>query len=83
MTTIVKSPKAQLREFFAHSAIGGGPTAMNWLGHAFNCGDVVIEKDGGRHEARIDAILWATVARVTWLDTGWKSELPLNSIVKV
>jgi len=87
MMTVVMSPKAKLRVHLAELGYGsdlsrgsaGGGTAVDWLGHSFKCGDIVHEKNG-RHEARVDAVLWASVAKVTWLESGWKSELRLSDI---
>jgi hypothetical protein len=87
METVVKSPKRLLQEALGISVLdgrlcGGYPTAAERLGYRFRCGDIVREK-GGRHEARVDAILPTLVARVTWIETGWKGELPLADMEKV
>jgi hypothetical protein len=85
--TEVPSPKSRLLAYsyceVDVSMIGLAPGgALARLGYHFRCGDIVREKDG-RHEARIDARLPTLVAKVTWIETGWKGELPLAEIEKV
>jgi len=48
---------------------------------AFTVGDLVCEIDG-RHVGEVVALFHAE-ARVRWLDNGWKSDLPFDSIVLV
>jgi hypothetical protein len=88
--TVTMSPKARLRVWLEERGYTAseltrgsrGLTAVEVLGYRFKCGDIVREK-GGRHEARLDAVLWATTASVTWLESGWKSELLLSEIEAV
>jgi hypothetical protein len=84
--TVVPSPKALLRAWFAEQR-GESPlqcpntdTAARTLGFShFRPGVLVREKDG-RHVARIDAILWSVAASVTFIDSGWKAEFKLEDL---
>jgi len=86
--TVTLSPKRQLEAYFASLGDGtirvvrGLDPAAQWLGYRHRVGDIVREKDG-RHLGRIDAIINSVTAKVTWLDTGWKQELPLADLVIV
>jgi hypothetical protein len=56
----------------------GDPGNPSFAGCKVHCGDVVREREG-RHEAVVLAIFHGTV-RVRWCDTGWKSDLPFDTV---
>lgn len=87
--TVVPSPKSQLDAYLRAARAGTGmgtitvlDTAALWLGYKHRVGDIVRDRDG-RHLGRIDAIFNSVTARVTWLDTGWREEVPLSELVIV
>ena len=45
-------------------------------------GDRVREREDGRHEGRVDAILQGYEAKVTW-DNGLVSDVPLRNLERV
>ena len=59
---------------------GSARKPANWV--KLRCGDLVTEIDG-RHVGRVEAIRHGTFAKVCWLDTGWTSELPIQSLALV
>lgn len=48
----------------------------------FRIGDIVSEEEG-RHEARVDGVRSRIFVKLTWLDTGWKSELLATDLVLI
>jgi hypothetical protein len=58
-----------------------GRRAGDWMKLA--CGDRVRERDGGRHEGRVEAIRNGSVVVVKWADTGWTSEVPIERLERV
>jgi hypothetical protein len=44
------------------------------------CGDLVYDTADPRHVGRVDAISSLIWARVTWLETGWTSEMKLANL---
>lgn len=87
MNTIVPSPKARLRAWLdktrpASLTRPASITAQSWAGHDhLRVGDLVVERDS-RHVARIDAIFPTGVARITYIDTKWRADVPLADLEK-
>jgi len=84
--TVVPSPKSLLRAHFARQERSGAlqvantDTAARTLGYAGFRPGVLVREKGGRHVARIDAILWSVDARVTFLDSGWRADFALADL---
>lgn len=51
------------------------PDAWGWDRVRFKTGDKVTANEDPRHVARVDAIFNQRVLRVTWIGTGWRSDL--------
>jgi hypothetical protein len=44
----------------------------------FHIGDRVYDVADQRHTGRLERIVWSTIGRVRWDDTGWLSDVPMT-----
>jgi hypothetical protein len=58
-----------------------GRRVSDWL--KLRCGDLVTDREDGRHVGRVEAIRHGAFVTVRWLENGWCSELPISRVERV